>query len=442
MKIAPACKTALLLLMVFFSGCAPLRRHVTKTTYQRSEPYSAIRFEAARQIDIDAEQFAKLQLADELQIGRVRVRSHPQLQKQARCIAEHLDRLLTYIEDVSNLRIIYDTVTVYLMRFDNQPENFRVEAPLGRDDFPVVLFTAPGQSCHEIVSSNIIFPYAVIHEITELSMTDGQDVIALLDVSWNWLLFRTTVANHTRWFRDGLANYLGYLAHRYTYEQLPAGPCWVASATAVHQHPFTSLARVRTDVLRWTRTDQQQLTADYYNAALGIFLLIEHKYGSQAIADIVEAAYELDYPDGKALAGVINRVIDDDLVKMIEDFRFPYTGLKLQSLSPASAMNHGYGRHSGLLVSGVAPDSAASAAGIAKNSVITRVNGREVATILQFQQQLLAAGDDRAVTLTILKSPESAEQAVSLEIRSDQPPPRPSRPKGSAQRSITLSPVP
>ena len=69
--------------------------------------------------------------------------------------------------------------------------------------------------------------------------------------------------------------------------------------------PFQGLVAetpwVKTDLFRWNQSATAAQDADNYEAALGLFLLIEHRQGCANIPSLIAALSPLRRPDGPAI---------------------------------------------------------------------------------------------------------------------------------------------
>jgi serine protease Do len=92
-------------------------------------------------------------------------------------------------------------------------------------------------------------------------------------------------------------------------------------------------------------------------------------------------------------------------------------GINMQAITPALAAGLGLSRDSGVMVSDVAPDSAAEAAGIGVKDVITTVNEKPVESVpmLSLELSRYAAGD--TVTLGLLRGTQTVQTRVTVRER-------------------------
>ena len=104
--------------------------------------------------------------------------------------------------------------TIYLLRFDQQPQDFTINLTSDPNEFLLPLFVQAGQeSCETIVAQSRGYPYLLVHELVETSLVNKAGGSVLPDLAWGMSAARMHVNNYTRWFRDGFANYAGYIAY-------------------------------------------------------------------------------------------------------------------------------------------------------------------------------------------------------------------------------------
>ena len=119
----------------------------------------------------------------------------------------------------------------------------------------------------------------------------------------------------------------------------------------MHTEPFSCLAQVRAKLFSWPQSSKPELERAYYNAALGLFLLIADTFGEQAIRDIVHEIAQQRALNGRDLIEITNRILDADVRQLAKEFEFPRIGAEVELMTPALALNKGVEPHAGLLVS-------------------------------------------------------------------------------------------
>ncbi len=93
--------------------------------------------------------------------------------------------------------------------------------------------------------------------------------------------------------------------------------------TLLHTSPFTSLAKVGDKLFTWPQSPATEQERTYYNAALGLFLLIADTYGEQTIRYIMREIADRETVDGKDLIEIANRVLGTDVRRLAEEFQVP-----------------------------------------------------------------------------------------------------------------------
>ena len=137
----------------------------------------------------------------------------------------------------------------------------------------------------------------------------------------------------------------------------------------------------------------------HYNAASGLFLLIEDRYGVDAIAKIGKEINELKRADGKDLVALCNRVIGTEIVELADSFYFPELGVETEALYPQNNMKVPYGIH----VKEVLHESMAYKAGIKKGDVILKVCQKDVSTEFEFEYVIFKSLRQQQVPIEILR---------------------------------------
>lgn len=236
-----------------------------------------------------------------------------------------------------------------------------------------------------------------MHELCELGLVSGNGIMALPDVTahWSCFHFHKEYRYHTRWFREGYANYAGYHAAnalralvaqmRPGLDTLPPG--------AAYSRPFTKLAKVKGDLFTWNQSSKADLNTDNYMAALGLFLLIEQRQGAEAIRTVIRELPPLERPDGPAILELFRTKTGLDLKQMVRDFAFPDFGLTLRNTASWR-----------IEVEAVQTNSAANQAGLCVGDLIQEINGQRLETLLDYEVRVLQALDAGAdLRLTVLR---------------------------------------
>ena len=253
---------------------------------------------------------------------------------------------------------------IYLLRVDEIPQNANIDIATEPNEFPMPLFVKAGdESWQSILAQDRMYPFVMLHELVEMSMTSGLGSGPVLpDVRGGMMGLHATLNNYTRWFRDGLANYAGYVACEVAGQSLALRPD--------ESRPFSSLRQVGDKLFSWPqygRTDQ----TGHYDAALGVFLLIREEFGEQAIRDIAKEVARRQSVDGRDLIDIVNRRIAGDIEARVRAFTFPHVGMELTSVLPSLVLNEGLDVKQGLFITSVEPGGPADQAGLKKKDVIT-----------------------------------------------------------------------
>jgi hypothetical protein len=112
------------------------------------------------------------------------VRYQRGLGPQAQCIADRTADLLDKVRERTGIGISTRT-TAYLIRFDQQPQDYDITLSVEPNEFPVPLFVRVGEeSCDAIIAQNHSYPYLVVHELVETSLVARAGGQILPDLSW------------------------------------------------------------------------------------------------------------------------------------------------------------------------------------------------------------------------------------------------------------------
>jgi len=360
-------------------------------------------------------------LVGSLEIADVNVAYQRGLEAQANCVAEHFNGLLDQVEHKTGFRISCRT-KFYLFRVDQIPQNIDVQLKADVNDLEFPLFVkAEDESCRTIFAQNAAYPCAIVHELAEFSLILPKESGNVLpDVQGRLFLLPINVCKYTRWFREGFADYAGYTAWQTALRDnnLPSPSTFSSQGYTIpnlHEHPFSSLSNVGKKLFSWHQYSGTKLDRDYYSAALGLFLVIQQRFGQDAVSRIMLNVSKQKYLDGADLIKVVNKTLNTNIVQLPDDFHFPRTGLKLTPLTPASIKNEGVGVEQGLLVTGVDPNSPADTAGIKNKDVILQVAGKKVGNNLDFELAIFEVMDQEAAELALWRK-DKGEFIVTLPL--------------------------
>jgi hypothetical protein len=346
-------------------------------------------------------------LVGSLRIADVNVAYQRGLEAQANCVAEHFNGLLNEVERKTGFQIPCGT-KFYLFRVDQIPQyvDVQLKADVNELEFPLFV-KADDESCRTIFAQNAAYPGAIVHELAEFSLILPKESGNVLpDAQGRLFLLPINIRKHTRWFREGFADYAGHTAWQTASRdnKLPLPSRFITEGYTIpslREHPFSSLDKVGKRLFSWHQYSSQKLDRDYYSAALGLFLLIEQRFGQDAVSRIMLGVSKQKYLDGADLIKAVNKTLNTNIVQLAEDFHFPRTGLKLTRLTPASIKNEGVDVQQGLLVTGVDPNSPADTAGIKNKDVVLQAAGNKVGNNLDFELAIFEVMDQEAAELAL-----------------------------------------
>lgn len=393
---------ALVAWVLALGGCRALNRGITEAVLDGGEAGQwHIRYGSQsfyRLNDAGAEEIAFEGLVD---AGRVRVRYQRGLEVQARSIADLTSETLEQVERRVGVAITTSTV-IDLLRFDEPPQSFDIQLTVEPNEFPLPLFVRAGEeSCRSILAENRSYPYILVHELVETSLARREGSRVLPDLGWGPPRLGASLNNYTRWFRDGLANYAGYVASQVVSDEMDCPDCQARMAAVLHDHPLSQLGEIGTGLFSWLQSSRSGHERDYYSAALGLFLLIEERFGEQTIRDIVAEIGARESVDGRDLREIVSEAIGSDVRQFVAEFAYPVVGGDLAKLTPAIAANKGLGTNEGLVLESVEPNGPAARAGLMPDDVIVAADSIPVANTVDFELALLRASDRPAVRLAV-----------------------------------------
>ena len=323
----------------------------------------------------------------------------------------------SYLREETGLRRgVFEQINVYI----EQRENVDWSSPsIGAESMSavcLVLYTEDeDDSCEMIVANNWSYPALHVHEIVEFSILDsGTAPVLLNDIrrktgQGGW----KEEYHYTRWFREGFADYAGFLAHQVTIASLRFDEDTYSLKVRqrdLDRIPFSGLDRVGKDLFTWhqytnhpTRAEsiRSHKCGEYYSAAFGLFLVIEDRFGRDAIKSIMLEVNQMERANGSDLMELTNRVSNTDVVKLVEGFRFPRTGLSMARPRAHTERVYPESGLEGICVISVEPDSAAARAGVRERDLLVGVSGKPVATNLYFELALYELMDEPSVTISL-----------------------------------------
>jgi len=393
---------ALAMLAGLSAGCSSINKSITESVLARKKPREwNIHYASRLQYTLTNKTLLDMEFEGSRNAGDTVVRYQRGLGDQAQCIADKTAALLEAVHERTGVAITTRN-TIYLLRFDQQPQDFCITLTSEPNEFLLPLFIQAGQeSCEAIVVQSRSYPYLLVHELVETSLVNRTGGSVLPDLAWGTPCMKMHVNNYTRWFRDGFANYAGFIAYEIIAGEVPGDKKLYQQEALVHPEPFSCLALVGDKLFSWPQSSQSELERAYYNAALGLFLLIADTFGEQAIREIVHEIAQRQAVDGRDLIEITNRVLKTDVRQLAGSFEFPRVGAEVEQMTPALALNKGVEPHAGLFVQAVQDGTIAQRAGLREKDVIIAVGSTQAASHLDFELGLFKAREDRTVPITI-----------------------------------------
>ena len=336
----------------------------------------------------------------------------------ARRCAEEFARQLDHAADATGIEWVFKRFNLYFKAVDKVSPLDRWAFLESENTFGVVLYVEPGDESYEVVvAKNVWYPLSVIHEIAECSLTQLQ-----LDRRWkSWRGEEKKTLGYTRWFREGFPEYAGFLAHNMMMRDQQN--VWQRFPKGMYQrdfsnHPFSALQRVGVSLFKWHQfykgpAIQPDISPnlphvgnrdiDYYSAAFGLFLLIEDRSGRDSIKEMIRSIGGLKDADGEAVKGIVSRALGTDVVKFVEDFRFPEVGLYMNEYWPGYTPNAPAGLpiKEGLYVLQVGQGSPAQRSGMRSGDVVLSLDGEQTVTNFDFECALYKHRRQKSVQMGI-----------------------------------------
>lgn len=398
-------------------GCSSINKGVTEAVLARTKSRAwTIQYASRLQYTLTNEMLLTAEFDGSRNAGDTVVRYQRGLGDQAQCLADKTAALLEMVRRRTGVTLTTHC-TLYLLRFNQQPQDFTISLTSEPNEFVLPLFVQAGQeSCEAIVAQSRSYPYLLVHEMVETSLVNKAGGSVLPDLAWGAGGARLHINNYTRWFRDGFANYAGYLAYAAIVDEIPSDQRLYQQEALVHTEPFSSLAHVRDKLFSWPQAAKPEIERTHYNAALGLFLLIADTCGEQALRQITHEIAQHRAVNGDDLIEITNRALGTDVRQLARDFTFPSIGADVEMMTPALALNKGLELHAGLLVMDVQPGGIAKRAGLKEKDVIIRVGDTPVANRLDFELGLFKQRHERIVPLVVQRM-DAGTQTLNLTIR-------------------------
>ncbi len=383
-------------------GCSSFNKGITESVLAKKKAREwSIHYASRLQYTLTNKALLDVEFEGSRNAGDTVVRYQRGLGDSAQCLADKTAALLEAVQRRTG--VVFSTrSTIYLIRLDHQPQDFVISLASEPNEFLLPLFVQAGQeSCEDIVTQSRSYPYLLVHELVETSLIGKAGGAVLPDLAWGGPGVRLNLNNYTRWFRDGLANYAGFIAYETIAAEIPADKRLSQQDTLVHTEPFSSLALIGDRLFSWPQSSKMDRERAYYNAALGLFLLIADTHGEQAIRDILHEIAQRRAVNGRDLIEITNRVLRTDVRRLAGDFEFPQIGAEVEQMTLALALNKGVRPHAGLFVQAVPAGGLAKRAGLKEKDVIIGVGGTPVANRLDFELGLFKVRKNKTVPLVV-----------------------------------------
>lgn len=423
--------------IVLTAGCRTLNKGISEAVLDRKEPEQwQVHYGSRVHYMLNETTMKDVEFEGSLIVGDTTIQYQRGLANQAQCIADKTNALLARVRERTGVAISTHS-RMYLIRFDERPQDFDVMLNVEPNELPLPLFVQVGsESCEDILVQNRGYPYMVMHELVETSLASGRRTgVVLPDPSWGLLGLAMHVNNYTRWFREGLANYAGYVAYEAISEEIPSSRRLPYRQMLLHMNPFSSLALVRDGLFSWVQSSRTTQERTYYNAALGLFLLVKDTYGEKAIRDIVSEIATRRTVDGRDLLEITGRVLGTDIRQMARDFRLPEIGAELERLTPAQSLNTGTDIREGLFVQSLEKDGPAARAGLQEKDIVTAIGDLAMANELDLDLALFKARNQPSVAFTLQRK-DAGTLTVELSLPQSDSTARPSTKDGKRRNPI------
>jgi hypothetical protein len=331
----------------------------------------------------------------------------------AREIVALVPAMATYVETEFGIAWTWKA-RMRLARVEQVPPRLAERRTRLRDGtFAMTLLIPPEETLESVYQANRGFPASFVHEMTELSLafpSQGQNPV-LLDFETE----DSQEVHHTRWFRDGLATYVG--------ERVAEELCGRAAGQRLHPRPFSALQSLGELVFEWKDSDysysEDVLTRDedFYRASLGLFLLLELQHGRGVFRKLAERLLDAGVLDQKGLFEAFEGTIGEKPPQFLRRLRLPRVGVRGVELTRAIAKSRVMPFAPGVLILGVCRGSPADRSGLVAGDVLVAVDGQPVSNVDEVERRLMAARE-LTIELEILRS----GQRLKLEVvRADRP---------------------
>jgi hypothetical protein len=428
-------KLSFLTIVVFsvFSGCLSIEKHISPNAH--GEKAIETHYRSQSVLNLNSDNLKKIQFEGDISVGQTNIKYQRGLANQAQFIAETTNNVFTYVESRTGIDLVANP-QVYLLRVQKYPQNLNIHIKMEDPNiFPIpMLVEIDREDPNSIIEDNYYFPYALMHEMAELSLV-YPDEKGVVKISHFLIL-----DDYTRWFREGFANYAGYIALDYLHSNPDKNLAHIWDTAGKHETPFSSLSQIGKELFSWKQQSSQKLKGDYYSAALGLFLLMEDKFGKDAVRDIISEFNNYKALNSRDIIKIINTKLKTDIEQVVEDFKFIKIGVYMNQLSPVMALNKGLELEKGFFIEDVEPNSIADKAGIDANDIIIAINDRPITTSLDFDLALFEATKQSTAQVKIWRRDEGYKEIqLTLDKQSEIPYKKTVNKSGEAKNINSLS---
>ncbi len=406
-------------------GCQAIRRYETQWIYENHSPSSvSVNFHSETPVlSINDESLGKIPFVARCRCSDVTVTYQEGMRPLALTFANNVSRLLKEVQHEIGLRIIFN-LEIYLVYGVSSFQGLDVQLNADSRSLRFVMMVpAADPTMNGLLLANAgYYPYGFVHELVEgsLGLRSLSDRPVPLDFTVRYLGLNFSIHNHTRWFREGLANYAGLFASRKMSEQVtPQSRTFDPilryryDFSKAHDEPFTNLAIIRERLFDWVNSPEKKNTGEYdeqcYHASLGVFLYLEHRFGEGSVKRIVQNLKGNGCLDGEQLIEVVNNTLRTDLRTLVRDFQFPEDGLKLTMIIPHHCPGLPPSEWQGILVDEVKPDSPAAAWGVQKGDIINSMQGQPVRNTLDYEIAKMDLVEKGRGTMRVVRKEEIHE---------------------------------
>jgi hypothetical protein len=400
-----------ILQFLFFAGCDRTPRSKGRYYQSRDKVRVTIfqRFEEPK-IDLDAlvaAQPAEGRIAD----GLVTVEYPTGLKLLAEKLAKLVLGMSDHVRKEFGVRWTWQA-RLRLVRIDRPPSRITARRQHSRGVFKMILFVPPSENLEGMHTANRLFPHSFVHEMTELGLAfpgeKGNPV--LLDYATE----EFNELNHTRWFRDGYASYVG--------ECVAEEFCKRGPAERLHPRPFSALHKLRPLLFEWIDSpysmSEDYLTKDedFYRAGMGYFYLVEARHGRPAIRQWIASFERGALLNARELATLFKKTFGHLPQRLLREWKPSMLGVRGISMSRAIARSRSLEFEPGVLVLEMKESGPAASAELRIGDIIQSVSRKRIQNLDTLERALNAAGPGNC-QLRINRAGKEIQARVKLRIR-------------------------